>query len=143
MKDKKLIIVLAIVVVIIVAVIIGINKGKKGEESTTPKENTTGTTISRSENTFADKEYEGLKFSKIRLIQAGNESKLLADVENVSGKDIDEMKKINIVFLDKEAKEIEEISGLIIPLKAGETTEFNAGVTFDMSKANDFKITEN
>ena len=143
MEDKKVIAVLAIFAVLTVAVIIGINSARKGNDTTTPTETTVEKTVTRSENKFEDKEYSGLKFSNIRLIQVGNESKLLADVENVSGKDTDSMKKVNIVFLDKDGKELGKIPGLIIPLKAGETTEFNAGVTFDMSNAADFKIAEN
>ena len=69
-------------------------------------------------------------------------SVLLASVENVSGNDIGDFTDIDITFYDSNNNKIGSTEGLIIPLKAGATTQLNASVTFNYANAYRFEITE-
>ena len=99
------------------------------------------TKVNTSSDLKADKTYNGIKITNIQLTAKDNETTLLADVENVSGKDIADFTDIDLVFYDKEGKEIGTIPGIISPLKAGEKSQLNASITADFANAFDFKVT--
>lgn len=101
-----------------------------------------GTKLNNSTELNKEREYKGLKISNIQLTEKNGMTVLLANVENVSGKDINDFTDIDITFYDKDKNKIETIEGLIIPLKAGGKTQLNASVTFDYSNAYTFEITE-
>lgn len=101
-----------------------------------------GTKLNNSTELNKEREYKGLKISNIQLTEKNGMTVLLANVENVSGKDINDFTDIDITFYDKDKNKIETIEGLIIPLKAGRKTQLNASVTFDYSNAYTFEITE-
>lgn len=80
------------------------------------------------------------KFTNFQLTEKDNQSTLLATVENTSGKDITNYTDLDITFYAKDGSEIVKIKGLLAPIKAGETTQLNAGLTQDIANAYDVKI---
>lgn len=99
------------------------------------------TKVNTSSDLKVDKTYNGIKITNIQLTAKDNETTLLADAENVSGKDIADFTDIDLVFYDKEGKEIGTIPGIISPLKAGEKSQLNASINADFANAFDFKVT--
>lgn len=167
-KQKKGINVFSIILIIVAIIIIAI-VAKKNNIFKGKSENNSNTEISESEenseeNVVVNEEFTqsiedgtkinvgskineertvaGLKFTNFQLTEKDNQSTLLADVENTSGKDINDYTTLNIKFLAKDGKEIVTIQGLLVPLKAGATTQLNANVTQDIANAFDLEITE-
>lgn len=160
--------VVIVFIVIVGAIVIGsiINKGKsknqsaekaapqsqsqqKGEDSAENdvveefvSKSDDNTKTNTSDSLKKDKTYKGIKISNIQLTSKDNETQLLADAENVSGKDISDYTNIDIVLKDKDGNEMGVIPGLVSPLKAGEKTQLNASITVDYANAYDFEIRE-
>lgn len=82
----------------------------------------------------------GLEFSDFQLTEQDNQSTLLATVKNTSGKDITDYTNLDITFYAEDGSEIVKIKGLVAPVKVGETTQLNAGLTQDIANAYDVKI---
>ncbi len=155
-KERRNLLILVIVGVIILAILAGVRNSKQKELGKTQEqegEQTTqtqqvgeyeqlledGTKINTSEELKKDKEIEGIKISNIQLSQQNGQTVLLADVTNPGQTETDVI-GIKIIVLDKEGNEIGEIPGAISPLKAGETKQFNTGITQDYSNAYNFKV---
>lgn len=98
------------------------------------------TKMNTSSNLKEDKEYNGLKISNIQLTTKNNDTILLADVENTSGKDITTFVQFDVTFTDKEGKELGTIPSIVTPLKAGEKTQLNSSITGDFANAYNFTI---
>ena len=101
-----------------------------------------GTKVNVGSKITDEKDVDGLKFTSIQLTEKDNQSTLLADVENTTGKDINDYTNLNIKFLDKSGAEIITIKGILPPLKAGEKTQLNAGLTQDVANAYDVEISK-
>lgn len=99
-----------------------------------------GTKLNTSSKLSETKEFDGFKFENIQLTEQDNQTTLLADVTNDSGKDTTDATLVDVIFLDKDGNEITTIDGIISPLKAGEKTQFNASTTLSYAGAYDFKI---
>ena len=99
-----------------------------------------GTKVNVGSKLSENKEVEGLSFTNIQLTEKDNQSTLLADVENKTGKDIDDYTNLNITFLTKDGQEIITIKGILPPLKSGASTQLNAGLTQDVANAYDVEI---
>lgn len=87
-----------------------------------------------------DKEVNGLKFTNVQLTEKDNQSTLLADVENATGKELKDYTNLDITFFTKDGQEIVTIKGILTPLKSGEKTQLNAGLTQDVANAYDIRI---
>ena len=164
-KGKNLflkIVLIAIIVGIIVFIImnivksknskegVGQNNQKQNSESQQVEENAVkeefvqqtddGTKVNVGSKITEDKEVSGLKFTNVQLTEKNNQSTLLADVENATGKDIKDYTNLGITFLTKDGQEIITIKGILPPLESGDKTQFNTGLTQDVANAYDIKI---
>lgn len=164
-KGKNLflkIVLIAIIVGIIVFIImnivkikkskegVGQNNQKQNSESQQVEENAVkeefvqqtddGTKVNVGSKITDDKDVNGLKFTNVQLTEKNNQSTLLADVENATGKDIKDYTNLGITFLTKDGQEIITIKGILPPLKSGDKTQFNTGLTQDVANAYDIKI---
>lgn len=101
-----------------------------------------GTSVNTSTKLKEEKEYKDLKFTNINLSGGNEETSLTANVTNESNKEIEDFTTIDIRFIDAEGNEINTITGLIKPLKPGETAQLDASVTADLTNAYNFEITE-
>lgn len=100
------------------------------------------TKINNSSEFNKDIEYNGLKLTNIQFTENNGVTVLLADVENISGKDISDFTDIDISFYNENNKRIGATEGLIIPLKANEKTQLNTSLSFNYVNAYTLKITE-
>lgn len=75
------------------------------------------TKMNTSSNLKEEKDYKGLKISNIQLTTKNNDTVLLADVENISGKDISTFVQFDVTFTDKEGKELGTIPSNCITTK--------------------------
>lgn len=164
-KEKDLflkIVLIAIIVGIIVFIIINIVKSKNSEEgvgqnyqnqngeSQQVEENAVkeefvqqtddGTKVNVGSKITDDKDVNGLKFTNVQLTEKNNQSTLLADVENATGKNLTDYTNLDITFLTKDGQEIITVKGILPPLKSGDKTQFNTGLTQDVANAYDIKI---
>ena len=164
-KGKNLflkIVLIAIIVGIIVFIImnivkikkskegVGQNNQKQNSESQQVEENAVkeefvqqtddGTKVNVGSKITDDKDVNGLKFTNVQLTEKNNQATLLADVENATGKDIKDYTNLGITFLTKDGQEIITIKGILPPLKSGDKTQFNTGLTQDVANAYDIKI---
>ena len=161
-KGKNLflkIVLIAIIVGIIVFIIMNIVKSKKSKEgvgqnyqseSQQVEENVVkeefvqqtddGMKVNVGSKITEDKEVNGLKFTNVQLTEKDNQSTLLADVENATGKELKDYTNLDITFLTKDGQEIVTIKGILTPLKSGEKTQLNAGLTQDVANAYDIRI---
>ena len=164
-KEKNLflkIVLIAIIVGIIVFIImnivksknskegVGQNNQKQNSESQQVEENAVkeefvqqtddGTKVNVGSKITDDKDVNGLKFTNVQLTEKNNQSTLLADVENATGKNLTDYTNLDITFLTKDGQEIVTIKGILTPLKSGEKTQLNAGLTQDVANAYDIRI---
>ena len=164
-KGKNLflkIVLIAIIVGIIVFIImnivksknakegVGQNNQKQNSESQQVGENVVkeefvqqtddGTKVNVGSKITDDKDVNGLKFTNVQLTEKNNQSTLLADVENATGKNLTDYTNLDITFLTKDGQEIITVKGILPPLKSGDKTQFNTGLTQDVANAYDIKI---
>ena len=164
-KEKNLflkIVLIAIIVGIIVFIImnivksknskegVGQNNQKQNSESQQVEENVVkeefvqqtddGTKVNVGSKITDDKDVNGLKFTNVQLTEKNNQSTLLADVENATGKNLTDYTNLDITFLTKDGQEIITVKGILPPLKSGDKTQFNTGLTQDVANAYDIKI---
>jgi regulatory protein YycI of two-component signal transduction system YycFG len=161
-KEKNLflkIVLIVIIVGIIVFIIMNIVKSKKSKEGVGQNQNgesqqveenavkeefvqqtDDGMKVNVGSKITDDKEVNGLKFTNVQLTEKDNQSTLLADVENATGKELKDYTNLDITFLTKDGQEIVTIKGILTPLKSGEKTQLNAGLTQDVANAYDIKI---
>ena len=164
-KGKNLflkIVLIAIIVGIIVFIImnivksknskegVGQNNQKQNSESQQVEENAVkeefvqqtddGTKVNVGSKITDDKDVNGLKFTNVQLTEKNNQSTLLADVENATGKNLTDYTNLDITFLTKDGQEIITVKGILPPLKSGDKTQFNTGLTQDVANAYDIKI---
>lgn len=164
-KEKNLflkIVLIAIIVGIIVFIImnivkskntkegVGQNYQKQNSESQQVEENAVkeefvqqtddGTKVNVGSKITDDKDVNGLKFTNVQLTEKNNQSTLLADVENATGKNLTDYTNLDMTFLTKDGQEIITVKGILPPLKSGDKTQFNTGLTQDVANAYDIKI---
>lgn len=150
-SEKKGLIILLVVAVLAIGVIFLVTRPKteKNEEVSTKPENKVveefvqtlddGTKLNTSTKLNETKTVNGLKIGNIQLTNKNNQSLLLADVENTSGKDTP-VTLIDIVLTDKNGNELGKVSGIIGDLKAGAKTQFTTSTQKDYANAYDFTI---
>ena len=151
MNKRTLIVIL--IIVIAVAVIIGIvaignSKGKKEESKTTDEpveeyveKTADGTKVNTSNELKKEKTLGDLVFTNIQLTNKNGQTVLIANVTNKGSKTTD-LKEVNIVILDKTGVQLGKVGGVIIPLQAGQSTQFSSSVQRDYANAYDFKVEE-
>lgn len=100
-----------------------------------------GTKLNTSTKLNENKNINGLQIGNIQLKREDNKTTLLADVENVTDKTINE-KYLDIILIDKEAKILTTIPAITVKLEPGEKTQLNIGTQLDYVNAYDFRIIE-
>lgn len=100
-----------------------------------------GTKLNTSTKLNENKNINGLQIGNIQLKREDNKTTLLAEVENVTDKTINE-KYLDIILIDKEAKILTTIPAITVKLEPGEKTQLNIGTQLDYVNAYDFRIIE-
>ena len=152
----KILIFIVIVIVVVIGIIV-INK-KKDEPLHNEVVNNTntneidiniyykelddGTKVNISPKLNEEKMYNGLKFYNFSLFSKDGMTYLIADVTNTQSLDLSDYTNIDITFYDGNNNKLESVNGVIIPLKASESTQLKVSLMFDYSNAYDLKITE-
>ena len=161
-KEKRFLTLIKILIFIVIVVVIGIiviNK-KKDEPLHNEVVNNTNTNTNKIDNNIYYKElddgtkvnispklneekmYNGLKFYNFSLFSKDGMTYLIADVINTQSLDLSDYTNIDITFYDGNNNKLESVNGVIIPLKASESTQLKVSLMFDYSNAYDLKITE-
>ena len=149
---KKTYIVGGIILVLVIGILVIVKVNQKDEgtnaintvklSEVTQVEAKDGTKVNTSEALKKDKMLDGLKISNIELTTDKNgNTRLLADVENTKNTQSN-MKSVEVTILNKAGQELGKVSGVIVPLGAGEKTQLNINVTTAYETAYDFTITE-
>lgn len=148
-KGEKKFLILLIAITIIVIIIFIATRGKKKEENIVEENNTAkeefvqvlddGTKLNISTKLNEAKKVNGLEFGNIQLTERDGQSVLLADVKNNTA-NATELTLVDVTLLDKEGNTIVTVGGIIAPLEAGESTQFNTSMTLDYANAYDFKV---
>ena len=147
MKMLGMIILIGVIVIGIIWFIVG---GKNKEENKETEQNQVeqeeyvqvledGTKYNKSDKLKENKKLGGLEIGNIQLTHQNGMSVLLATVTNTTEKAVD-VTRIRLKLYDDKGNVLEELDGLISPLKAGESTQLNMGVSADYANAYDFTI---
>ena len=147
MKMLGMIILIGVIVIGIIWFIVG---GKNKEENKETEQNQVeqeeyvqvledGTKYNKSDKLKENKKLGGLEIGNIQLTHQNGMSVLLATVANTTEKAVD-VTRIRLKLYDDKGNVLEELDGLISPLKAGESTQLNMGVSADYANAYDFTI---
>ena len=145
-NEKKMILALIVVGIIIIGVVLIIkNSGNSSKPSNESDEEFVqvledGTKMNVSNKLKEAKNLDGLTIQNIELTEKEGQSRLLADVTNNSTVDVTEPFFINIILLDKAGNTIDTVTGIVTPVKVGETKKLSAGITEDYANAYDFKV---
>lgn len=145
MKKNEKILIGVLLIILIIAIILFLNRGNKSKvaEPSKSKEYVQvlgdGTQLNVSEELNREKNVDGFKFKNIQLTNKDGQTVILADVTNETKK-ATKVTLVDVILLDKEGKELTTIGGIIAPLEAGQTTQFNASMQLDFSNAYDFQI---
>ena len=100
-----------------------------------------GNKVNISEEVKKEKTYGSLVFKNMQITNDGKQTVFLAEVTNISEEETG-MTEIDIIVIDKEGNELGKVGGLIMPLKPGETTQFNSSSQLDYANIYDFKIVD-
>ncbi len=158
-KNKKIITTIIVFVIVVVGVILILeklvnnqqldNKNTDNEYENRQEENkisekyveelADGRKINISDKLKETKRLEGLEISNIQLTYENNQSIIIADIENKSERDIENM-SIEIILYDDEKNELEKLNGLIANLRKGKITQLNIGTQNNCVNAYDFSI---
>lgn len=143
-KEKRMILILVIVSILIVGIIWVVTRPNKEKVEENDVEEFVqvledGTKLNTSDKLKEEKTVDGLKIGNIQLTEKNGQLVLLADVTNPTTKTSDTF-LVDITLYDKTGKELTTVTGLIIPIKPGESTQLNAGITEKYANAYDFKV---
>ena len=148
-QEKRMILILLIILVIVVIIFFATRGEKQENISENTEDNTVveefvqvlddGTKLNTSTKLNETKTVDGLEIGNIQLTNQNDQTVLLADVTNNSGKATDVI-LIDIILLDKQGNELGIVGGIISPLAIGETTQLNTSMMIDYANAYDFKI---
>ena len=100
-----------------------------------------GNKVNISEEVKKEKTYGSLVFKNMQITNDGKQTVFLGNVTNISEEETG-MTEIDILLLDKEGNELGKVGGLLVPLKPGETTQFNSSSQLDYANIYDFKIVD-
>ena len=100
-----------------------------------------GTKLNTSNELNKTKKFAEYEFSNIQCTNKNGQTVLIANVKNTSGT-AKKSQLVNVIFIDKNGQELLTVGGIISPLEAGETKQFNVSITLDYANAYDFKITK-
>lgn len=151
-QEKRRIAVLLIIllIVIIVKVRMGENKEEIPNTNEIQQESVAennefvevledGTKLNKSEVLTQAKTLGTLEFTNIQLTNQNGQTLLLADVKN-TGAEATKMQLVEVIILNKNGGELGRIKGIVAPLEAGESIQFNTSTTRNYANAYDFQV---
>ncbi len=156
-ESKKIgLILLAVAVVILIVVVFFVRRNSDVPNNTSTDTGNTNTNnqdeqyvqvledntkVNISDKLKETKNVNGLQFSNIQLTSKSNQTELLADVVNNTGKDIEDLTFVTVQFVDENGQQITTADGMIEPLKVGQTVQFIVSTTLDYANVYDINIT--
>ncbi len=150
-EEKRMIAIIIIIgIIIVVGLLIWKNtKAKRLQSEKVELQNTIvekntnvledGTKLNKSDKLKQTKKLNGMEISQIQLTYKDGQSILIATVTNTTNKDID-LTPIKVTLYDDQNNILEQMNGLISPVKAGESVQLNMGIGIDHSNAYDLTI---
>lgn len=146
---KKIVIIVTIAIIIVIFAVVALKFFNKKEtpedevvENSPIKELEDGTKLNTRTTLNEAKSVNGLLISNIQLTEKDGLTTLLANVTNKT-ETRTEFKRLKIIFLDENGKEISSATAFVTPLEVGESTQLNASATSNYINAYDFKVVEN
>lgn len=98
-----------------------------------------GTKVNTSEALKTNKVVNNVEFSDIQLSQKDGETLLTAVIKN-TGSTPNELFSVNITLVDDAGQDIITVGGLVAPLDAGATGQFETSMALDFANAYDFRV---
>ncbi len=153
-NEKRWVILLVAVLIIAVVLIVvlvmpkGNNEGEPTQqneatnESLYTEELEGGSKLNTSEAFNGTKTYGDLEFTNIQFSSTNGVSTLLADVTN-KGTTTHEVEPVKVTIIGENDEVIAELDALINKVEPGQTVDFNAIATADITEAKDFRIEAN
>lgn len=142
-KKKLMILVTLIAVIIIIIAILNINKNKSDYEQIYKTENTQITDVGEKINTSNKlkeaRESNGLYIDKIQLKNISNKTTFTANITNKTTT-ITKGQLYDIVFLDKEGKQIETMGLYIRAIEPNQTISVEASMEKDVTECYNFNL---
>lgn len=138
-KEKRMILILIIVSMLILGIMWIVTRPKKEKVEGNFQVLEDGTKLNISDKLKEEKTIDGLKIGNIQLTEKDGQLVLLADVTNQTTKNSDAF-LVDITLYDKTGNELTTVTGIVTSIKAGESTQLNAGITEKYVNAYDFKV---
>ncbi|MCI8481731.1 MAG: YcfL family protein [Clostridia bacterium] len=151
-KEKRMLVTIAIIGIIIIASLLiwkstntkeELQPEKEEQQNTITEKYVTvlenGMKLNKSDKLNQTRSLNGIEISEIQLTYQDGQSVILATVRNTTNNDID-LTPVKITLYDDQNNILEEINGLISPVKKGESVQLNMGVGTDYANAYDLKI---
>ena len=150
-EEKRMIAIIIIIgIIIVVGLLIWKNtKAKRLQSEKVELQNTIvekntnvledGTKLNKSDKLKQTKKLHGMEISQIQLTYKDGQSILIETVTKTTNKDID-LTPIKVTLYDDQNNILEQMNGLISPVKAGESVQLNMGIGIDHSNAYDLTI---
>ncbi len=98
-----------------------------------------GTKLNKSNKLSETKKLDGMEITAIQLTNRNGVSRILATVTNKTNEEI-KLTPVKLTLYDDKNQVLEEVNGLISPMKVGESVQLNVGITVDYANAYDLKI---
>lgn len=148
-KEKRMIAIIVMTGIIVIGGIVVIKNSSRKDEKV-PKEEVVmnqkyvevledGTKLNKSNKLKETKQLDGMEMSEIQLTNKEGVSRILATVTNKTNSEI-QLTPIKLILYDDENQILEELKGLISPMKVGESVQLNMGISIDYTNAYDLKI---
>lgn len=163
MKNEEKILIAVLVIITVIVVIFAVNRSKNSSNDNPvvnagpvvtdgEKENleepdvekyvqvgADGSKVNTSEALKANKVVNNIEFSDIQLSQRDGETLLTAVLKN-TGSTANELFSVNVTLLDDAGQDIVAVEGVVPPMEAGTTKQFEVSMTLDYANAYDFKV---
>lgn len=143
LDKKKVIIFVIIIALLIIGIFVFLKNNEKTENIEEPEvlvqtlEN--GTKLNTSAKLKEIKKVGNIEISNSQLTNKYGKTTLLADVKNVGNTKI-EMLELEIVFVDRNNKQVGTLNGLLGTIQAGETVQLNVSSTNDYLEAYNYLV---
>ena len=147
-SEKRMILIIVIVgVVIIGGILIWKNSAKNNNSNAEQQEQEKyvevlddGTKMNISSALKQNKTFDGYEMSNIQLTHEKGATRVIATVTNTTNNDKD-LTNVELTLVDEKGNKLKTITGLISPVKAGESKQINLASSTDYANAYDFTIT--
>lgn len=162
MKKKEKILIAILIAITVVVIIFAATRNKNNSDDTPVNSGTTltdgqvenleipveekyvevgddGSKVNTSEALKSNKVVNNVEFSDIQLSQRDGETLLTASIKN-TGSAPTELFSVSITLVDDAGQDIITVGGLVAPLQAGATGQFETSMALDFANAYDFRV---